>query len=81
MSLEIEKTPSRTTSKLFLTRASRVDSGNYTCLPQFADAAFVLVHVVNGEYLAWCLAGGEVLVVGNGDSGPKAWLVMRCGEK
>ncbi|XP_068250935.1 kin of IRRE-like protein 1 [Palaemon carinicauda] len=49
VSLEIEKTPLRTTSKLFLTRAVKADSGNYTCEPQFADSAVVLVHVVNGE--------------------------------
>lgn len=50
VSLEIEKTPTRTTSKLFITRATRTDSGNYTCAPEFADAAFVIVHVVNGKY-------------------------------
>ncbi|XP_050735183.1 kin of IRRE-like protein 1 [Eriocheir sinensis] len=49
VSVEIEKTPSRTTSKLFITRAMRTDVGNYTCVPQFADAASVQVHVVNGE--------------------------------
>ncbi|XP_042885303.1 hemicentin-1-like isoform X2 [Penaeus japonicus] len=48
VSVEIEKTPSKTTSKLFLTRAVKGDSGNYTCAPEFAEAAFVLVHVVNG---------------------------------
>ncbi|XP_069952329.1 kin of IRRE-like protein 1 [Cherax quadricarinatus] len=49
VSVEIEKTPSRTTSKLFLTQAGKIDGGNYTCVPQYADAASVLVHVVNGE--------------------------------
>ncbi|KAK3872377.1 hypothetical protein Pcinc_022592 [Petrolisthes cinctipes] len=50
VSIEIEKTPTRTTtSKLFLTRATKADSGNYTCSPKFADAASVTVHVVNGE--------------------------------
>ncbi|KAG7171968.1 hypothetical protein Hamer_G000926 [Homarus americanus] len=49
VSVEIEKTPARTTSKLFLTRAGKDDLGNYTCVPQFADPASVLVHVVNGE--------------------------------
>ena len=49
VSLEIEKTPSRTTSKLFITRAVKKDSGNYTCSPEFADAASVIIHVVNGE--------------------------------
>ncbi|KAK4303052.1 hypothetical protein Pmani_024902 [Petrolisthes manimaculis] len=49
VSIEIEKTPTRTTSKLFLTRAAKADSGNYTCAPKFADAASVTVHVVNGE--------------------------------
>lgn len=27
----------------------KADSGNYTCAPQFADAASVAVHVVNGK--------------------------------
>ncbi|XP_069166663.1 kin of IRRE-like protein 1 [Procambarus clarkii] len=49
VSVEIEKTPSRTTSKLFITPALKADSGNYTCGPEFAEAASVLVHVVNGE--------------------------------
>ncbi|KAF2368712.1 Immunoglobulin I-set [Trinorchestia longiramus] len=58
VSLEIEKTPTRTTSKLFITRAIRTDSGNYTCAPEFADAAFVIVHVVNGEESAAVQTGG-----------------------
>ncbi|XP_042231107.1 uncharacterized protein LOC121872429 [Homarus americanus] len=49
VSLEIEKTPTRTISKLFLTRAMRGDSGNYSCVPHLADPASVMVHVVNGE--------------------------------
>lgn len=51
VSVEIEKTPERTTSKLFLTRALKGDSGNYTCAPQFAQAASVLVQIVNGKEL------------------------------
>ena len=46
---QVEKTPDSTTSKLYITRAMRRDSGNYTCAPQFARAASVLVHVVDGE--------------------------------
>ncbi|XP_063879308.1 palladin-like isoform X2 [Scylla paramamosain] len=49
VSVEIEKTPSYTTSKLFITRATKEDVGNYTCMPHFADSASVQVHVVNGE--------------------------------
>ncbi|XP_037795695.1 protein sidekick-1-like [Penaeus monodon] len=49
VSVEIEKTPMKTTSKLFLTRALKGDSGNYTCAPQFAEAASVMIHIVNGE--------------------------------
>ena len=51
VSLEVEKTPTKTTSKLFITRAVKSDSGNYTCAPQFADAASVSVHVVSGKLL------------------------------
>ncbi|KAK8748079.1 hypothetical protein OTU49_016303, partial [Cherax quadricarinatus] len=60
VSLEIEKTPTRTTSKLFLTRANKADSGNYTCAPQFADASSVLVMVVNGEESAAVQTAGTV---------------------
>ncbi|MCL4147468.1 UNVERIFIED_CONTAM: hypothetical protein GTU68_044348, partial [Idotea baltica] len=49
VSLEVEKTPEKTTSKLYITRAIKIDSGNYTCAPQFADAASVTVHVVSGK--------------------------------
>ncbi|XP_050735124.1 uncharacterized protein LOC127007800 [Eriocheir sinensis] len=49
VSIEIEKTPTHTTSKLFITPALRGDSGNYTCGPQCAAPASVLVLVVNGE--------------------------------
>ncbi|XP_018017331.1 muscle, skeletal receptor tyrosine protein kinase isoform X2 [Hyalella azteca] len=63
VSLEIEKTPIRTTSKLFITRAIRADSGNYTCAPEFADAAFVIVHVVNGEESAAVQTGEGVALV------------------
>ncbi|XP_066981553.1 irregular chiasm C-roughest protein-like isoform X1 [Macrobrachium rosenbergii] len=60
VSLEVEKTPARTTSKLFLTRATRRDSGNYTCAPQHADPATVLVQVVNGEESAAVQAANNV---------------------
>ncbi|KAK7083171.1 hypothetical protein SK128_000977 [Halocaridina rubra] len=49
ISLEIEKTPLKTTSKLFLTKATKKDSGNYTCGPDHADHAIVFVHVVSGK--------------------------------
>ncbi|KAG7171967.1 putative sidekick-1-like [Homarus americanus] len=62
VSVEIEKTPARTTSKLFLTRAGKDDLGNYTCVPQFADPAYVLVHVVNGEESAAVHTAGSITV-------------------
>ncbi|XP_047500623.1 protein sidekick-1-like [Penaeus chinensis] len=65
VSLEIEKTPERTTSKLFLTRALKGDSGNYTCAPQFAQAASVLVHVVNGEESAAVQTANSVTLRSN----------------
>ncbi|XP_027209056.2 muscle, skeletal receptor tyrosine protein kinase [Penaeus vannamei] len=60
VSIEIEKTLSRTTSKLYITRAIKKDSGNYTCAPQFAEAASVIVHVVNGEESAAVQTGNSV---------------------
>lgn len=49
ISLETEKTESGTTSKLLVTKASLVDSGNYTCVPSNANPASVWVHVLNGK--------------------------------
>ncbi|XP_042891642.1 uncharacterized protein LOC122266116 [Penaeus japonicus] len=60
VSIEIEKTLSRTTSKLYITRAIKKDSGNYTCAPQFAEAASAIVHVVNGEESAAVQTGNSV---------------------
>ncbi|CAL4118036.1 unnamed protein product, partial [Meganyctiphanes norvegica] len=57
VSLEIEKTPRHTTSKLLITRATPQDSGNYTCKPQRAISASVMVHVVNGEESAAVYGG------------------------
>ncbi|XP_063594368.1 uncharacterized protein LOC134771356 [Penaeus indicus] len=60
VSIEIEKTLSRTTSKLYITRAIKKDSGNYTCAPQFAEAASAIVHVVNGEESAAVQTGNSI---------------------
>lgn len=49
ISLETEKTESGTTSRLLITKAALVDSGNYTCVPNNANAASVQVHVLNGK--------------------------------
>ncbi|KAK3873779.1 hypothetical protein Pcinc_021233 [Petrolisthes cinctipes] len=49
ISMEVEKTPTKTTSKLHITRAVKQDSGNYTCRPKLARPASVIVHVVNGK--------------------------------
>ncbi|KAA0202281.1 hypothetical protein HAZT_HAZT008285 [Hyalella azteca] len=50
ISMEVEKTPYRTLSKLHITRAQGPDSGNYTCAPENARPATVLVHVVKGGH-------------------------------
>ncbi|CAL4192688.1 unnamed protein product, partial [Meganyctiphanes norvegica] len=60
VSVEIEKTPERTTSKLLLTRAVGSDSGNYTCVPERADPAAVSVHVVTGEESAAVHTSGAI---------------------
>ncbi|XP_076056288.1 uncharacterized protein LOC143034236 [Oratosquilla oratoria] len=67
VSLETEKTPTRTTSKLFITRAMKSDSGNYTCAPRFADAAAVMVHVVNGEESAAVQTGTSTKLMSDED--------------
>lgn len=71
VSVEIEKTPSFITSKLFITRATNADVGNYTCLPHFADSASVQVHVVNDEEPAAVHTSGSS-TVHNGSSGASA---------
>ncbi|XP_050698832.1 cell adhesion molecule 1-like [Eriocheir sinensis] len=60
VSVEIEKTPKCTTSRLFLTRATKQDSGNYTCAPTEAQPSTVLVHVVRGEESAAVQTGSSV---------------------
>ncbi|KAL0271624.1 UNVERIFIED_CONTAM: hypothetical protein PYX00_008661 [Menopon gallinae] len=75
ISLETEKTESGTTSKLLVTKASLVDSGNYTCVPSNANAASVWVHVLNGEHPA-AMQHGE-----HGYSNrfaPSTWAVLAC---
>ncbi|CAL4126373.1 unnamed protein product, partial [Meganyctiphanes norvegica] len=59
VSLEIEKKPHKTTTKLFITRAVKADSGNYSCVPENADAAHVIVHVVSGEESAEVKTGAS----------------------
>ncbi|XP_063598198.1 uncharacterized protein LOC134774731 [Penaeus indicus] len=70
ISMEVEKTPTQTTSKLYITRAVRGDSGNYTCAPQFARPDSVIVHVVNaGEESAAAVHSGAA----RGPEGRLAW--------
>ena len=49
ISLEVERTPTRSTTKLFVTKARRQDTGTYVCSPQFAQPASIMVHVVTGK--------------------------------
>ncbi|XP_014216955.2 contactin-2, partial [Copidosoma floridanum] len=51
ISLVTEKGP-ETTSRLMIQRASKRDSGTYTCKPSNADARSIKVHVVNDEHPA-----------------------------
>nr|XP_053654638.1 uncharacterized protein LOC128703821 [Cherax quadricarinatus] len=47
ISMEVEKTPTKTMSRLHITRAEKADSGNYTCAPTYSRPDSVIVHVVN----------------------------------
>nr|XP_045603436.1 uncharacterized protein LOC123761452 [Procambarus clarkii] len=59
ISMEVEKTPTKTMSKLYITRAVKADSGNYTCAPLYARPDSVIVHVVNaGEESAAAVQSG-----------------------
>ncbi|XP_055387744.1 protein sidekick-1-like isoform X2 [Condylostylus longicornis] len=40
------------TSRLLITKATAMDSGNYTCSPSNSGSASVIVHVINGEHPA-----------------------------
>jgi len=61
ISMEVEKTPTYTTSKLYVTRATRKDTGNYTCKPRFARSDSVTVHVVQaGEEYASPVHSGSL---------------------
>lgn len=44
-----ERGPSTTVSKLQVPDAVTRDSGNYSCIPSYADPANITVHVLNGE--------------------------------
>ncbi|XP_063874535.1 uncharacterized protein LOC135107969 [Scylla paramamosain] len=60
ISMEVEKTPTMTTSKLYITRAVKADTGNYTCAPKFSCPDSVFVHVVNaGEESAAAVQSGS----------------------
>ncbi|CAN8029151.1 unnamed protein product, partial [Ixodes persulcatus] len=44
-----ERGPSTTMSRLQVPDAATGDSGNYSCIPSYADPAYITVHVINGE--------------------------------
>ncbi|KAM7285684.1 hypothetical protein ISCGN_032571 [Ixodes scapularis] len=44
-----ERGPSTTVSRLQVPDAATGDSGNYSCIPSYADPAYITVHVLNGE--------------------------------
>ncbi|XP_076060687.1 uncharacterized protein LOC143036805 [Oratosquilla oratoria] len=62
ISMEVEKTPSHTTSKLFITRAVKADSGEYKCAPKYAKHSSVTIHIVNGEESRAVHSGGKGLM-------------------
>ncbi|XP_045119612.1 uncharacterized protein LOC123509390 isoform X2 [Portunus trituberculatus] len=79
VSVEIEKTPFYTTSKLFITRATKKDVGNYTCMPHFADSTSVQVLVVNGdEPAAVHTSGSSTMHNGSLGAGVPGMLVSRA---
>lgn len=44
-----ERGPATTVSRLQVLDAATRDSGNYSCIPSYADPANITVHVLNGE--------------------------------
>ncbi|XP_011062236.1 PREDICTED: lachesin [Acromyrmex echinatior] len=60
------------TSKLRITHAKLVDSGNYSCVPTVAEGASVNVHVINGEHPAAMQHGNTAA----GSPNSKTVLVM-----
>ncbi|EEC15553.1 conserved hypothetical protein [Ixodes scapularis] len=44
-----ERGPSTTVSRLQVPDAATGDSGNYSCIPPYADPDYITVHMLNGE--------------------------------
>ncbi|MPC78407.1 hypothetical protein E2C01_072893 [Portunus trituberculatus] len=65
-----------TTSKLYITRAVKADTGNYTCAPKFSRPDSVFVHVVNAyphrRTALWVMTR-QVLVVGGERGRSEGW--------
>ena len=51
----VTHTGQKTVSQLLVKRAEPSDSGKYTCQPSNGEAAFVMLHVLYGEWLAGCV--------------------------
>ena len=47
----VTHTGQKTVSQLLVKRAEPSDSGKYTCQPSNGEAAFVMLHVLYGEWL------------------------------
>ncbi|XP_068230741.1 hemicentin-1-like [Palaemon carinicauda] len=88
ISMEVEKTPTKTMSKLYITRAFRADSGNYTCAPLFAKPDSVMVHVVNaGEESAAAVHSGsshcehgKIILIWAATLLPVTWLFLNLSS-
>lgn len=50
ISLETEKTRTGTSSKLLVTKATKADSGSYTCDPSRGQPKTADVHIITGLY-------------------------------
>ncbi|XP_037791415.1 zwei Ig domain protein zig-8-like [Penaeus monodon] len=78
ISLQVEKTGDRTTSRLLLSTVRNTDSGNYTCVPVNAPRASVYVHVNTDELRAAVQQGGVSHGSGGGGGRGSLFLLLTC---
>ncbi|XP_069989770.1 neuronal cell adhesion molecule-like [Penaeus vannamei] len=78
ISLQVEKTGDRTTSRLLLSTVGNTDSGNYTCVPVNAPRASVYVHVNTDELRAAVQQGGVSHASDRGGGRGSLLLLLTC---
>ncbi|KAG0432008.1 hypothetical protein HPB47_021245 [Ixodes persulcatus] len=73
-----ERGPSTTVSRLQVPDAATGDSGNYSCIPSYADPAYITVHVINdfGARAAERRALRRALPLAEAESAPYRLVIL-----